>query len=97
MVKVKLIEKAQMYAFHFLVARFDTRWQLKRVWKCWCVMVWNVSDLKENGWVECVSFLYRNERMCMFWLLVDLYIKRYENHQERKNRDFDMLPSGNHR
>ena len=58
----------------------------KRGWKCWGVMVGNVSDLKENGWVEYVSFLYRNERMCMFRLLADLYSKRYENNQERKNR-----------
>jgi hypothetical protein len=44
-VKVKLIEKAQMYAFYFLVARFDTRWRLKRVWKYWCVTVSNVLEL----------------------------------------------------
>jgi hypothetical protein len=45
MVKGKVLEKAQMYAFYFLVARFDTRWRLKRVWKYWCVTVSNVLDL----------------------------------------------------
>ena len=80
-----------MYAFYFSVARFNTRWHLQRVWKYWGVMVGNVSDLKENGWVEYVSFLYRNERMGMSGLLADLYIKRYKNNQERKNRG--LIPS----
>ena len=48
-------------------------------------IVGNMSDLKENGWMEYVSFLYRNERMGMSGVLADLYIKRYKNNQERKN------------
>ena len=85
MVKVKLIEKAQMYAFLILVAGFNTRWHLERTGKQWGVTVGNVRDLMVSGWVACVFFLYRKERMFLLWLLVDSYIKIYENRQECKN------------
>ena len=53
--------------------------------------VGNISDLDENGWMECVFFLYRNERMSMFGLCADLYIKRYENKQDRKNGELILF------
>ena len=81
--KVKLIEKAQMYAFLILVAGFNTRWHLERTGKQWGVTVGNVRDLMVSGWVECVFFLYRKERMFLLWLLVYLYIKIYEIYKNR--------------